>query len=363
MGLFAMLKKLLLIQLILLPSLAIGADSENNSLEDDGGWALYIDQDLFALDTLTGLNDDRDYTMGLEFAYFGKRTTRWPIFSQLHSANKFISRNLRLDSSDVGSKNFSAHIGGTAFTPENYGPRAPEPLDRPFASLLYLSANNTWIADNEQEVITNRLNVGLLGTDIGYVVQYEIHHWQSGTAPRGWDNQHANDHPEPTFLLHHGRRYLHYDDPEKSGPLGDIELSYGWDVNAGWYVNAGASALLRWGKTHSKFYQHISNPMKSANQLRAEDSTDHYFFAEADWRAVGYNQLLQGAWFSNGPVEYGPNDLRRFVQTYTAGFTTTLGRCSLTYAFHYSTSDVKSRKPQADRDHAWGGIYLTFYNQ
>lgn len=72
---------------------------------------------------------------------------------------------------------------------------------------------------------------------------------------------------------------------------------------------------------------------------------------------VGYNALLQGQ-FRDSAVTISGSGLRRFVGMASVGYKHDFGGVKLTYALHYQGSQINGG--EGDREHYFGGIYLTF---
>lgn len=179
----------------------------------DTGKSLYIDQDLLGADFAIQKNDDRDYTMGVEYSFAGARVEETPVYSTLSGWLDSLSSSIRFRPSehDYFRLSHAGSVGNTAFTPNDLTIAAPIQGDRPYANLLYISAAETFIYDPDSrprpEAGTNELVIGILGLDIGKVVQTKIHEWTDSNRPVGWDNQ-ISEGGELTALYSHNRIYL-----------------------------------------------------------------------------------------------------------------------------------------------------------
>ncbi len=328
--------------------------------DDDTGYAWYIDQDLFGADFAISKNDDRDYTMGLEYTFSGSRVEKTVVYKQMSHWLDTTSDLMRLGSSRDDSLIMYSHsgsIGDTAFTPYNLSKSTPISGDRPYANLFYVSTAETFIIEEDGatrgQAGTNKLVIGVLGLDIGKVVQTEIHDLTNGREPRGWDNQ-VSEGGELTALYSHRRHYewLSTGDKDWIKP----EISWLLDGSIGYYTEIGAGMQIRFGRVKSPYYQHLSDPLSNTNQLYGPDK-DNYIFFSFGARAIAYNALLQGQ-FRSSAATIDNDDIRRLVGHASFGYVYDFEKLKLTYALNYRSSQI--RGGEGDREHYFGGIYLTF---
>lgn len=121
--------------LILVSSLVVFTPSVDANEALAQRWSVSLDNDLFA-----AVNQDRDYTGGFSILYLAPV----PTFSDsLDRISGKLHDNLRGD----GSLRFrGTEIGGFGFTPANTVLNQAQPEDRPYSSVVYLSAIEESIA-------------------------------------------------------------------------------------------------------------------------------------------------------------------------------------------------------------------------
>lgn len=170
-----------------LPLDAIGQEKHN------AGWTLAFDNDL-----LSFADRDFDYTGGLAVTFAGRRAQEWwfsldPIVGWLDP--------LLPAAALAGQPALPLHslqAGLVAFTPDDLNSHDPMPLDRPYASLLFLSNSRTFVTDPAQPIYETSFTLGVLGWDAAKAIQRGIHTGlDQERVPEGWDHQ-ISDGGEPT---------------------------------------------------------------------------------------------------------------------------------------------------------------------
>lgn len=137
-----------------MPLDAIGQEKHN------AGWTLAFDNDL-----LSFADRDFDYTGGLAVTFAGRRAQQWwfsldPIVGWLDP--------LLPAAALAGQPALPLHslqAGLVAFTPDDLNSHDPLPLDRSYASLLFLSNSRTFVTDPAQPVYETSFTLGVLGWD------------------------------------------------------------------------------------------------------------------------------------------------------------------------------------------------------
>lgn len=330
--------------------------SESVQEECFTSWSFFTDQDFLTLDSYTGFNEDRDYTMGLGFSVSGHAVTNWPIYSGMQSSIDLIEE-LRVDQSEdfPSAIVHTASIGDTAFTPDDLATSEPVFDDRPYSNLFYLSYDETKYYAEHQYAIKNTLVLGALGLSIGKGTQRWIHcDLGAATCPEGWSNQISNG-GELTGLYRFSQINNVY----------DIQSDWGWpqvitygEFDIGYYTDIAAGVIFRYGRVRTPFYMFNPSPQGNANMASGDTSSnDLYFYLRLGGRSFAYNALLQGQ-FKDNVHEFENNQLRRTIGEGSFGIVWQPSDFRITYAFQYRSSEIKGTL--ADREHWFAGLYIDF---
>lgn len=319
------------------------------------GWSIYLDQDLLALDSLTDLNSDRNYTMGLGVSFSGRHYSN----GFLADARNWIDAKLW---GETGPNQFQMELihtrdfGVTAFTPDELEFAGPIEGDRPYASLIYWS-NSKLVAFNDDYAIKSKLVIGVLGLDVAKAVQRFLHNkvGVSDQDPLGWDNQ-ISEGGELTALYSIEKSTLWKKKDTNTGVNWDISYSIGG--NLGYYTDVSAGFDIRIGKISSPYYTHTANPLSDFNHLKCQfcGRGDNYFFASYRARAVAYNVLLQGQ-FRSSNVTFSGSEIERLLHEAAIGWAYHFkSDWKLTYALNYKSNEYRGFE---SRTHWFGGLYLS----
>ena len=308
------------------------------------GIGLYFDQDLFQ----PLANQDRDYTMGVAVEFFEEKLQPLDGLAQgfaylldLHAAEARVHTSLM--------------VGSVNFTPDDLGATTPVPGDRPYSSVLFLSAKRVVANDAQGQAIGVEAQAGLLGTYVAREVQKMLHGaYRDFTGsdvpvdPMGWHNQ-ISAGGEPTLRLRAAvsRSLL--------APSRYHDLAGTWDLSLGYQTNTSLGLSLRAGLIASPFWSLPYDPISRGNFVPAFGQDEVYVWAAYRTRLVGYDALLQGQ-FRESVLTYGSDEIRRLVHDGGVGLTGTLNDLQVTLASNFKTSELK--RGAADRTHWWGGIYL-----
>lgn len=137
-------------------------------------------------DVLGEKREDRDYTHGLKLAWMQGRdgVTDW--LRRLVAASGDMLPGADAPPTDARLK---VELGQTMFTPDDLRRVVPDPLDRPYAGLLYLSVG---VVARRADGAFDPLQfvLGAVGRSSGAAaVQRAIHRAIGVAQPRGWDSQ------------------------------------------------------------------------------------------------------------------------------------------------------------------------------
>lgn len=309
------------------------------------GVALYFDQDLFTL----GLNQDRDYTTGIAVEFFSQHDGIYPLDRML----RWVGGELGLHAEDaVFERSFI--LGSVTYTPDDLSASVPIYDDRPYASLVYLG-NKRVFADDDSALGID-MQVGILGSGISREVQQALHEtWRelSGNNepvdPKGWDHQ-ISDGGEPTVGLR-----VSY--AEKLSPPGKPwDLAGTASISLGYQTNASVGLSARAGRISSKVWTLPYDPINRGNFLPSLSGDEWYLWAAYRARLVVYDALLQGQ-FRDSDVTFNNSELHHVVHDAGVGLTLTYRPVQVTFAINGKSSELKVG--DADRNHVWGGVYVS----
>nr|WP_256489560.1 lipid A deacylase LpxR family protein [Pleionea sp. CnH1-48] len=319
----------------------------------DTGWALYFDNDLFAL-----RSSDQDYTGGLSVTLAGRRATEYwfsldPLLTQVNNVTGLTQRHSGHD-----RQLHSFEVGFTVFTPEDIKSTAAQMNDRPYASLLYLSNTHESIDFENDSAWVSTLTLGVLGAPVVSNIQSGLHKVLGGDKPVGWDNQ-ISEGGELTFRYSVARQNLFYGDYDETS---NVELSTATQASVGYISEISWGLAGRVGQFNSPWYsfrpQFNDYSEKSASLVGVNQSSEEfYFWGGFNLHLRAYNSFLQGQ-FKDSPVTYSSHDVRPIIADVWAGVTRQFeSGWRFSYLLRMQSSEVKSGK--ADRNVVWGGFIVS----
>lgn len=257
-----------------------------------GGWAVAVDNDLFA-----PAQTDRDYTGGLGVTIGGKHTADywWSIDPLLGRIDRVVLPEAK-GSSDAGVHH-AVQIGLLSFTPEDLSTVEVVTADRPYASLLFVTAARQYVASDERTLRYGELTLGALGLSFASDLHNAIHRVVGSDPARGYANQ-ISAGGEPTARYVTGGSTLR----ARHLALGDrlLEATTTWESSAGYISEASYAVSARLGDIHSPWWSF--NPERAdylgrtASVARRRDGATRelYVFAGARLTLCAYNAFLQG---------------------------------------------------------------------
>jgi lipid A 3-O-deacylase len=248
---------------------------------------------------------DRYYTNGIQVA-IGRATDQR---SQL--ARAWTGRMCRwLGCDDAQLVASQTNIGQLMYTPTNISMAGPQPLDRPWAGLLYLEQAYAFLAPDGRTLTTLSAEAGLTGRlSLSEPAQKLAHKILGLPAPRGWDNQVGNS---PGVMVSAERRSAR---ARLSFDLWrDVRLNTAtyWRVGAGnimTYAAGGVAVVV--GKNLplvSRQPPGIENKLAGARPGASTICVWRWLqctaFGSVEARAVAYNVFLDGrAWRDDPQVK------------------------------------------------------------
>lgn len=272
-----------------------------------------LDQDLF-LEPFPGVNEDRDYTMGLFFRFSSCRNAaNW--FSG-HEIQHFLLGLLPIGNAETQHA-YSTAFESLTYTPEDLPAVDPVFEDKPYSSILQVT-NSLMAFENEVRSATEvSLSIGFLGLPISEWTQTALHQLLRSTTgseepfdPNGWNNQISNG-GEPTAKL--ALTWYYRQDVRANW----LDLVYSAGATAGYQTGAHVGATARFGLLN-KQKPVWQTGVASGYATKKGPGRELYGILSNRINFVGYNALLQGQFKSN-PHELSPSEIERFVFENTLG--------------------------------------------
>lgn len=310
-------------------------------------WALAIDNDTLA----PGLRD-QDYTYGFNFTYSGnKAKDHW---LSLDRPLEGIDRLLKIGKlSEQNIDNHSVEVGLFGFTPEDIKIAEPNPNDRPYASLFYLSSAQEQIDPLNHIAWKSTLTLGALGLNLVGEVQNELHEQIEANQALGWDNQISEGGEITARYAIARQQYLGtiFDEMEVKSTL---QASVGYLTEVSWGLS------VRDGKYHSPWSSFspelASYGEKSTYTTSAKPIFEHYFWAGFTVKARAYNAFLQGQ-FRDSAVTYDRSELNPILVEAWLGYTFAFAEgYRISYVLRGHSSEIKHGA--GDRNLVWGGLIV-----
>ena len=317
---------------------------------DQQAWAISLDNDLFR-----PTHTDRDFTAGLALTYSGRQGLHyWQGFDSTLGALDGLY-GLHKGHSDQALLVPSIEFGIYGFTPDKIESPAIIADDRPYASLMYLSASRTYRAGPDADAWTTSLTLGVLGLNAFEEAQNTVHRAIGSDQALGWDHQISQG---GELTARYQVAYHHFWNP--ASPSLQFKTTYFGSV--GYLTEAGIALSTREGRISSPDYRF--NPELISYGERVNDVADtpfggreNYFWGGVSLKARAYNAFLQGQ-FRHSDHTFSAGQLRPVLAEawigYTASFSPAL---KLSYVLRAQSSEI--RDGAGDRSLVWGGFVLS----
>lgn len=312
-------------------------------------WALSFDNDI-----LVPSSRDQDYTYGVSIAASGPAVAEdfefihGPLTTLNDSVGRFVSANTTVT--------HSVEFGIYGFTPEDIAVTTPNHDDRPYASMVYLSAAQERSGTQENVVWRSALTLGVLGLEIAGQLQNEVHRRIDSQIAEGWQHQ-VSDGGEVTARYSLARQTL--------WTLGNpqLEVKTSWMGSLGYITEFGYGTSLRFGRIASRWQSYnpeLTQYREQASQAIAGTcQCESYFVAGAAVKVRAYNAFLQGQ-FRHSDVTYSSSELEHGIVEAWIGYTHAFaGGYRVSYVLRGHSSEVK--EGAGDRNVMWGGLTLAQY--
>lgn len=272
-----------------------------------------IDQDLF-LEPFPGVNEDRDYTMGLFFRFNScRKASSW--FSG-HEVQHALLNMVSIGDTQTQYQ-YSTAFESLTYTPDDLTAEEPVFGDKPYSSILQVT-NNVVAFKNEARSATEvSLSIGFLGLPISEWTQRLLHQAVRSAAdseepfdPEGWNNQISNG-GEPTAKL--ALTWFYRQDIRADW----LDLVYSTGATIGYQTGVNVGVTARFGLLNKEkpVWQTGLSGGYLTKQTRRQEL---YGIISNRLNFVGYNALLQGQFKSN-PHELSSSEIERFVFENTLG--------------------------------------------
>lgn len=309
-------------------------------------WALALDNDIFVPPSR-----DQDYTYGVNFTQSGE-DVRKAVLS-LNTPLLFLDRTVGFSThSQFREERYIRELGAFGFTPEDITIREPNPNDRPYASLVYLSSAREQIDWVNNRAWKSTLTLGLLGTNIAGSLQNRVHEETDSTTAEGWDNQ-ISEGGELTARYQLAiQQQLYISD--------DAELKSTLQMSAGYLTEVSAGLSFRRGEINSSWASFNPDLTSYGEKASFDGNTnivsEHYFWGGVALKARAYNAFLEGQ-FRDSAVSYDRRDLNSLLVEAWLGYTVAFRNgFRLSYVLRGHTSEV--RNGDGDRNLLWGSVTL-----
>jgi lipid A 3-O-deacylase len=232
--------------------------------------------------------------------YFSVGTTielRHPAF------NNVVSRTVLAGLKNVRSNEYGVAVNQQGFTPTNIALPELNPLDRPYAGLLY--ADFYRISSNTERGLRIRtsLKVGVLGSASGMAQTQKFVHRLTGDAqPIGWEKQIGN-----TVLLDYTFKITQ----ELPLDLSFLRISVSAESEIGTVFNLlGVGTKIKLGIINNLdlYSNRESTPKNTVRRVQTKHKLQLYTFVEPRVNYVIYDGTILGGLL---PFQESPNKLRR----------------------------------------------------
>lgn len=321
-------------------------DTATEPLPQHENWAIALDNDIFV-----PASRDQDYTYGINFTQSGE-DIRDAVLS-LNTPLSFLDRAIGFyANSQFREERYIRELGTFGFTPEDITISTPNPNDRPYASLIYLSSAREQIDWINSRAWKSTLTLGLLGTRIAGSLQNHVHDETDSKRAEGWDNQ-ISEGGELTARYQLAlQQQLHISD--------GVELKSTLQASAGYLTEASAGLSFRYGDINSSWAS-FNPDLTSYGEKASFDGninivSENYFWGGVALKVRAYNAFLEGQ-FRDSAVSYDRRDLNSLLLEAWLGYTIAFRNgFRLSYVLRGHTSEV--RNGDGDRNLLWGSITL-----
>ena len=321
-------------------------NSASNSQVNRSSISLAIDNDALVPASLDG-----NYTYGFNLTFSGAGVEEH--LASSHGPLEWLDRNLGL-TRHIGASIESSEIeyGLLGFTPEDISQTNPQPDDRPYAGLVYISSTRERYQPIAEISWHSTLTLGVLGLNIVGEIQEMAHSVNDNETPRGWENQ-ISEGGELTARYSLARQSLFYNDK-------DLEVVSTTLGSVGYITEASWSLSLRVGNLQTpwiSFNPALASYAENSKSNHSGRFSESYFWAGFALKARAYNAFLQGQ-FRDSEVTYDSDELNHGILEIWAGYTIALKQgYSFSYSLRGHSSELK--RGSADKKVVWGSLTIS----
>lgn len=306
----------------------------------DGGVFTFVIEN----DVLGELSQDRNYTNGVKLGWMTPKggEPRW--------ADAMAKALTPIDAASDTRLEFE--IGQSMFTPGDLAREIPDPLDRPYAGLAYVSMG---LIDRQEggRLDQYQLVLGIVGpSSRAKEVQRWVHDAIDAREPRGWDTQ-IRDRFVGELRFQHSRR-LRVGDAGRTRSRG-----FEWTPHAGVSLGnlttgANVGIGLRFGRNLPEDFgpPRISPGLPGSGYFEPDGGRGWYLFGGLDLRYVAHSIVLDEPSRTGGSVRRRPwvADAQGGIAFYTRSF-----RAAYTQVWR-----TREFETQEDRFSSFGALSLTW---
>lgn len=323
--------------------LGIQAASSPVAAQDPSGWVLSWENDSFVP---SKQGTDESYTNGVRFAL----QHRWGWSESLGAwwrSHYPLARSGRR--STVAS---ALVIGQNFFTPKVITTYEPDPLDRPYAGLLYAGArvDITEMLGPDPRLFRFQLqhslefDLGILGPPaLAGQTQTGVHLLRKSRIPKGWDQQIGAELAPAITVMTQAKIGTHFIDVvPHGGVLVGVAQTYafgGLTGRVGWRMSSFPALLVR----------------QTASRTESRAAVELSLLAGVEGRAFARNAFVEGNMLGSGPG----HSREPLVGDFRWGLSARLLDWRLSYSFVRRSSEVGESGP-ADKYHNYGSMSLAF---
>lgn len=300
-----------------------------------------IDQDLF-LEPVPGVNEDRDYTMGLSIRFNScRKGSNW--FSG-HEVQHLVLEALSIGGTQTQFQ-YSTAFESFTYTPDDLPAENPVFEDKPYSSILQVTNNVVAFHNADRSATEVSLSLGFLGLPVSEWTQAALHQTlRSATGsqepfnPEGWNNQISNG-GEPTAKLSLTWFYRHDLRTEW------LDLIYSTGASIGYQTGANVGVSARFGLLNKE--KPVWQTDRTGGYLtKRSPERELYGMVSGRVNFVGYNALLQGQFRSN-PHELSTSEIERLVFENSVGIGWQNERSDWLFSCTRRSSDFKLAERRA----------------
>lgn len=316
------------------------------------GFAIHLDNDL-----LSGAGDgrDRDYSWGATLTLGTPEPGR--LFAPVDRARGWLAS--LAPGREAAAVSRASQLGIFAMTPDDVTIAEPQPRDRPYASLVYLTSSELRIYAGGDRSRFTSFTVGVLGSGLAEDIQRGVHKVYGGDMPNGWSHE-ISDGGEPTVRFVFAEQWLLGDAAVRAGGSRQTKLTLAG--SAGYLTEAAAAVSMRWGRIQTPWWSfnpelgdYSPAPVAPVGGPGPGSPPELYGFVGARVKARAYNALLQGQ-FRHSDVRVAGSDLARVQAEAWVGVTSAASQWRVTYSVHAASREITAAP--ADRTLLWARISL-----